>query len=155
MDVVEEYADHCVPIWLHYLSQLRQTHVRFLSILLLFIYVSCCFDIDVHSGSSLGAGISVYDFNEDVELMMKLANRAIQEYNERMTVKFRNLTLVTPIEIFQIRADKSCRDGGEKVIYCCQPKGETVVGLATCDLCLRKLRREAYKGEKEHASEEV
>ncbi|KAL3375413.1 hypothetical protein AABB24_006748 [Solanum stoloniferum] len=166
MGAVEEYTDHYVPIWLHYISQLRQTH---------------CFDIDVHPGLSLGAGVSVYNFNEDVELMMELANRAIQEYNERecnvfkykvlkiekvnftvtdyfdywMTVKVRNLTLVTPIETFQIHAGKRCRDGGGKAIYCCQPKGEAVVGLANCDLCLRKLRGEACQGEKEKALEEV
>ncbi|KAK4736006.1 hypothetical protein R3W88_010267 [Solanum pinnatisectum] len=82
--------------------------------------------------------------------MMELTNRAIQEYNERecnvfkykvlkiekvnfmvidyfdyfMTVKVRNLTLVTPIETLQIHAGKRCRDGGGKAIYCCQPKGE-------------------------------
>ncbi|KAG5619078.1 hypothetical protein H5410_018902 [Solanum commersonii] len=166
MGAVEEYTDHYAPIWLHYTSQLRQTH---------------CFDIDVHPGSSLGAGVSIYNFNEDVELMMELANRAIQEYNERecnvfkykvlkiekvnftvtdyfdywMTVKVRNLTLVTPIETFQIHAGKRCRDGGGKAIYCCQPKGEAVVGLANCDLCLRKLRGEACQGEKEKALEEV
>ncbi|WMV22267.1 hypothetical protein MTR67_015652 [Solanum verrucosum] len=166
MGAVEEYTDHYVPIWLHYISQLRQTH---------------CFDIDVHPGSSLGAGVLVYNFNEDAELMMELANRAIQEYNERecnvfkykvlkiekvnstvtdyfdyfMTVKVRNLTLVTPIETFQIHAGKRCRDDGGKAIYCCQPKREAVVGLANCDLCLRKLRGEACQGEKEKALEEV
>ncbi|KAH0690917.1 hypothetical protein KY289_018275 [Solanum tuberosum] len=144
-------GDHYVPIWLHYISQLRQTH---------------CFDIDVHPGSPLGAGVLVYNFNEDTELMMELANSAIQEYNERecnvfkykvlkiekvnftvtdyfdyfMTVKVRNLTLVTPIETFQIHAGKRCRDGGGKAIYCCQPKGE--------------LRGEVCQGEKEKALEE-
>ncbi|XP_060174553.1 uncharacterized protein LOC132605413 isoform X2 [Lycium barbarum] len=89
---------------------------------------------------------------------MELANRAIQEYNEKecnvfkykvlkiqkvnlmvtsyyeywMTVKVLNLTLGTPIETFQIHAGKHCRNDDAKVIYCCQPKEEAVVGLVSC-----------------------
>ncbi|KAL3375417.1 hypothetical protein AABB24_006748 [Solanum stoloniferum] len=121
MGAVEEYTDHYVPIWLHYISQLRQTHV----------------------------------FKYKV-LKIEKVNFTVTDYFDYwMTVKVRNLTLVTPIETFQIHAGKRCRDGGGKAIYCCQPKGEAVVGLANCDLCLRKLRGEACQGEKEKALEEV
>ncbi|MCD9642805.1 hypothetical protein HAX54_029824 [Datura stramonium] len=159
---VEEYSAHYVPYWLHYHRQLRQTH---------------CFDIDVHPGPSFGSAISPYDFNQDAELMMELANLAIQQYNEKecnvfkykvlkiekvnftvtsyfeywMTVKVLNLTLGTPIDTFQIHAGKSCLDVNAKVIYCCRPKEEAVVGLANCDICFGKLRGEACQGGEEKA----
>ncbi|XP_060174752.1 uncharacterized protein LOC132605615 [Lycium barbarum] len=138
-----------------------------------------CFDVDVHPGPAFGAGISLYDFNKHAELFMELSNGAIQEYNEKewnvfkfkvlkiekvnctvtdyfeywMTVKVLNLTLGTPIETFQIHAGKSCLNDDAKVIYCCQPKEEAVVGLANCDLCFGKLRVEACQGGKEKALE--
>ncbi|KAJ8567348.1 hypothetical protein K7X08_019556 [Anisodus acutangulus] len=43
-----------------------------------------CFDVDVHPDPAFGAGISPHDFNKDAELLMELANRGIQEYNERV-----------------------------------------------------------------------
>ncbi|XP_059298202.1 uncharacterized protein LOC132050877 [Lycium ferocissimum] len=161
---LHEYTADYVPIWLDYKRQIRQTH---------------CFDVDVHPGSSFDAGISPYDFNKDAELLMELANRAIQEYNEKecnvfkykvlkiqkvnltvtsyydywMTVKVLNLTLGTPIETFQIHAGKHCRNDDAKVIYCCQPKEEAVVGLANCDFCFGKLRGEARQGGEEKALE--
>ncbi|KAM3360527.1 hypothetical protein P3S68_020239 [Capsicum galapagoense] len=142
-------GDRYFPIWLEYRRQISQTH---------------CFDIDVYPGLSLGASVSGYDFKKDHDLMMELANRAIEEYNERecnvfkykvikiekvnlavtdffdywMTVRVLNLTLATPIETFQIHAGKKCLDDDVKFICCCQPKEEPVVGLANCDFCLRK-----------------
>ncbi|MCD7451702.1 hypothetical protein HAX54_013085 [Datura stramonium] len=133
---VEEYSAHYVPYWLHY-RQLRQTHLAYSFLL------ACeqCFDIDVHPGPSFGSAISPYDFNQDAELMMELANLAIQQYNE----KDLKLTLGTPIDTFQIHAGKSCLDVNAKVIYCCRPKG---VGLANCDICFSKLRGGRVKEEK-------
>lgn len=83
---------------------------------------------------------------------MELANSAILEYNEKesnvfkykilkiekvnysaatyyqywMTVKVLNLTLVTPIETFQIHAGMSTVDANDKLIYCCRPKEEVI-----------------------------
>ena len=95
--------------------------------------------------------------------MMELANRAIQEYNEKecnvfkykalkiekvnrsvvtmyfeywMTVKVLNLTLGTPIETFQIHAAKDRRNADDTIIYCCRPKEEATDGLAPYCRCL-------------------
>ncbi|WMV56852.1 hypothetical protein MTR67_050237 [Solanum verrucosum] len=84
----------------------------------------------------------------DFAIMMKLANRAIEEYNEKqdnvfmykvlkiekanfmisgyeqyfMTVKVLNLTLVTPIETFYIHVDRRIPDRFEEILSC-NPKG--------------------------------
>ncbi|KAK4356294.1 hypothetical protein RND71_025265 [Anisodus tanguticus] len=103
----------------------------------------------------------------DAELLMELANRAIQEYNEKecnvfkykvlkiekvnhtvttynqywMTVKVLNLTLGTSTETFQIHAGKSILNDDDKVIYCCRPKEEVIVGSPSCDVYFGKLHR--------------
>ncbi|XP_016481092.1 uncharacterized protein LOC107802158 [Nicotiana tabacum] len=150
----EEHPPEFAPIWLAYNRQTRQSHY---------------FDIDDHPGSSFGASVGPLapnqDFNGNAELLMELANRAIQEYNEKecnvfkykvlkiekvtfsvtayylywMTVKVLNLTLGTPVETFQIHAGKSTLNDFDKVIYCCRPKEEAIVGLPSCEFCFGKL----------------
>ncbi|XP_009787293.1 uncharacterized protein LOC107794081 [Nicotiana tabacum] len=162
---LEEHCPDFEPIWLTYFCQIRQTH---------------SFDLDVHPGPSLCAGIAPYNFKKDVGLLMELADRAIQEYNEKernvfkykalkiekvnrsvtmyfeywMTVKVLNLTLGTPIETFQIHAAKNRRNADDPIIYFCRPKEEATDGLAPyCDACFCKLRGEACQGGRDKAVE--
>ncbi|KAF3668642.1 putative ubiquitin carboxyl-terminal hydrolase 18-like [Capsicum annuum] len=120
-----------------------------------------CFDIDDYFDGRLhplrpfkeiGAG--------KAEIIMELANHAIQEYNEKesnvfkysvlkiekvncsialydtywMTVIVTNLILVTPIETFQIHAAFTSFNDDSKV-YCCGPKEEPIIGLPSCEFC--------------------
>ncbi|XP_060185892.1 uncharacterized protein LOC132615324 [Lycium barbarum] len=151
------YPPEFAPVWLAYKRQIRQSH---------------CFDIDDHPPSPFGAAVGPlaphHDFNGKAELLMELDNRAIQEYNEKecnvtkykvlkiekvnhsvtsyyqywMTVKVLNLTLGTSTETFQIHAGKSILNDDDKVIYCCRPKEEAIVGLPSCDVCFGLLPRE-------------
>ncbi|KAM3327803.1 hypothetical protein P3S68_033265 [Capsicum galapagoense] len=51
-----------------------------------------------------------------------------------MTAIVSNLTLVTPIETFQIHAAFSLVNDDSKV-YCCGPKEEPIIGLPSCEFC--------------------
>ncbi|MCD7453355.1 hypothetical protein HAX54_020653 [Datura stramonium] len=146
-------------ICLAYRRQMRQSH---------------CFDIDAHIGSHWGASVlplePLGDFRHR-ELLRELADSAIMEYNNKecnvfkykvlkiekvnfsastyyqywMTVKVSNLTLVTPIETFQIHVGINSLDDDDKIIYCCRPKEEPIDGsLPSCDTCFGVLERHAF-----------
>ncbi|PHT31214.1 HIPL2 protein [Capsicum baccatum] len=123
----EEHPPEIAQISDAYARQCRQTH---------------CFDIDDYFDGTIHP---LQPFKEmdggEAELIMELANRAIQEYNEKesniekvnrsialydtywMTVIVTNLTLVTPTETFQIHAAFTSFNDDSKV-YCCGPKEE-------------------------------
>ncbi|XP_060185707.1 uncharacterized protein LOC132615145 [Lycium barbarum] len=136
------------------------------------------FDIDDYPPSCYRAHLGPLppfdDFMGEAELLMKLANRAIQEYNEKecnvykykvlkiekvnhrlsmyytywMTVNVLNLTLGTSIETFQIHAAMSYVNDDE-VIYCCRPREEAIVGLPSCEFCSGLLPERRVTGGKE------
>ncbi|KAM3306298.1 hypothetical protein P3S67_013168 [Capsicum chacoense] len=141
---LKDHPQECLPIWLAYCRQYCQSH---------------CFDIDDCIDGICPLGPS-HCFGGMSEIMMELASHAIKEYNEKecnvfkykvlkiekvnytvgmyntywMTVKVLNLTLGTPIETFQIHAATSCIYN-DKVIFCCRPKEEAIVGLPSCEFC--------------------
>ncbi|KAL3356401.1 hypothetical protein AABB24_017205 [Solanum stoloniferum] len=105
------------------------------------------FDIDIYPGDAKAAMYIPYlDFEKETDLLMELANHAIQDYNNNetnvykykvnyvetvnfilaecceffMTVKVSNLTLRTPIETFQIHAYKGPHE--ENVVRLCRKK---------------------------------
>nr|XP_009628554.1 uncharacterized protein LOC104118878 isoform X1 [Nicotiana tomentosiformis] len=138
----ELLPDHALPehrpdfyhIWCHYHHQAAQTNG---------------FDLDIYPGSSMLADVVPLDKSHTKygEIMMELANLAIQQYNEKecnvfkykllsiekvnyrltgfeeyfMTVKVLNLTLGSSIETFQIHAGRLIAVGTKKV-FSCLPK---------------------------------
>ncbi|XP_006342550.1 uncharacterized protein [Solanum tuberosum] len=105
------------------------------------------FDIDIYPGKSQAAMYIPYlDFENENDLLMDLANQAIQDYNDNkidgfeykaeyvekvnfimaecreffITVKVRNLTLRTPLVTFQIHAYKGPNE--ENVVRLCRRK---------------------------------
>ncbi|XP_009596586.1 uncharacterized protein [Nicotiana tomentosiformis] len=111
------------------------------------IFASDGFDIDIYPGKAKAAMLIPYlDFEKEIDLLMELANHAIQDYNSKetnvykyevlyvekvnfilaecreffMTVKVKNLTLRSPKETFQIHAYKG--PDGENIVCLCRRK---------------------------------
>ncbi|XP_009795064.1 uncharacterized protein LOC107801028 [Nicotiana tabacum] len=105
------------------------------------------FDIDIYPGEAKAATYIPYlDLEEKTDMLMELANHAIQEYNNKetsvykyevlciekvnfiwaecreffLTVKVNNLTLRTPLETFQIHAYKGPHE--ENIVRLCRQK---------------------------------
>ncbi|XP_009586931.1 uncharacterized protein [Nicotiana tomentosiformis] len=105
------------------------------------------FDIDIYPGKAKAAMFIPYlDFEKETDLLMELANHAIQDYNCKetnvykyevlyvekvnfilaecreffMTVKVKNVTLRSPKETFQIHAYKG--PDGENIVRLCRRK---------------------------------
>ncbi|XP_016480975.1 uncharacterized protein LOC107802048 [Nicotiana tabacum] len=132
-------------------------------------------------GGSLPGPLPSQDFSDNAKLLMELANRAIEEYNEKecnafkykvlkiekvnyslsgtfdmywMTVKVLNLTHgSSPVETFQIHAGSRCINHFDKKIYCCRPKEEAIAGLPSCEFCFRLLPERHATGGTEEAFE--
>lgn len=65
-----------------------------------------------------------------------------------MTVIVSNLTLVTPIETFQIHAAFTSFNDDSKV-HCFRPKEEPIIGLPSCEFCFGLLPKGHVAGGQE------
>ncbi|KAM3327802.1 hypothetical protein P3S68_033264 [Capsicum galapagoense] len=154
---MEDYPPECLPIWLAYCRQLTQSHV---------------FDIDNFLCGRIAPLELMEGLGDMTEILLGLANHVIEDYNEKeynvfnykvlkiekvncsptnayyMTVKVLNLTFDTTIETFQIHAGTHYADTG-KIIYCCRPKEEPIIGLPSCEFCFDLLPEGRVTGEQE------
>ncbi|WMV54942.1 hypothetical protein MTR67_048327, partial [Solanum verrucosum] len=115
-----DYPPEQLPIWLAYCRQYRQSH---------------CFDIDdlIHG--------KVFKYK-----VMKIEKVNCCEATSTywMTVKVSNLTLGS-IETFQIHAGMRWVTN-DKIIFCCRPKEEVIIGLPSCEFCFGLLPGNVAEG---------